>query len=172
MKMNNSSRSFSRPTTNTGRSMELQQWPSAMSWMPQLRNGLITCCRLTPCSTVRPAMERMSSPCMVQLASLSQVRTCFFSAHLYFHCFGMEVLWIWSHLTNFTFMKKFWQIMFTTSRKKNQNMSRRQLTVLFKINICICILWYWIGKEAVESWYSEIKDYKWSSPGFSGNTGN
>lgn len=28
------------------------------------------------------------------------------------------------------------------------------------------------GKEAVESWYSEIKDYKWNSPGFAGNTGH
>ncbi|KAM7018601.1 Golgi-associated plant pathogenesis-related protein 1-like isoform 2-T2 [Tautogolabrus adspersus] len=28
------------------------------------------------------------------------------------------------------------------------------------------------GKEAVDSWYSEIKDYNWSSPGFSGNTGH
>ncbi|XP_030271976.1 Golgi-associated plant pathogenesis-related protein 1-like isoform X2 [Sparus aurata] len=28
------------------------------------------------------------------------------------------------------------------------------------------------GKEAVESWYSEIKDYDWGSPGFSGNTGH
>uniref|UniRef100_A0A673BUI9 SCP domain-containing protein n=1 Tax=Sphaeramia orbicularis TaxID=375764 RepID=A0A673BUI9_9TELE len=27
------------------------------------------------------------------------------------------------------------------------------------------------GKEAVDSWYSEIKDYSWSNPGFSGNTG-
>lgn len=27
------------------------------------------------------------------------------------------------------------------------------------------------GKEAVDSWYSEIKDYNWSSPGFSGQTG-
>ncbi|KAK5870512.1 hypothetical protein PBY51_003454 [Eleginops maclovinus] len=28
------------------------------------------------------------------------------------------------------------------------------------------------GKEAVDSWYSEIKDYDWSSPGFNGNTGH
>ncbi|XP_068460597.1 Golgi-associated plant pathogenesis-related protein 1-like isoform X2 [Clinocottus analis] len=28
------------------------------------------------------------------------------------------------------------------------------------------------GKEAVDSWYGEIKDYKWSSPGFSSNTGH
>ncbi|KAK5931760.1 hypothetical protein CgunFtcFv8_003531 [Champsocephalus gunnari] len=28
------------------------------------------------------------------------------------------------------------------------------------------------GKEAVDSWYSEIKDYNWSSPGFNGNTGH
>ncbi|KAM8760022.1 Golgi-associated plant pathogenesis-related protein 1-like [Acanthopagrus schlegelii] len=28
------------------------------------------------------------------------------------------------------------------------------------------------GKEAVESWYSEIKDYDWSSPGFNGKTGH
>ncbi|XP_071337917.1 Golgi-associated plant pathogenesis-related protein 1-like isoform X2 [Trachinotus anak] len=28
------------------------------------------------------------------------------------------------------------------------------------------------GKEAVDSWYSEIKDYNWSQPGFSGNTGH
>ncbi|KAF7658799.1 hypothetical protein LDENG_00007480 [Lucifuga dentata] len=28
------------------------------------------------------------------------------------------------------------------------------------------------GKEAVDSWYSEIKDYKWNSPGFSFNTGH
>ncbi|XP_041644316.1 Golgi-associated plant pathogenesis-related protein 1-like [Cheilinus undulatus] len=28
------------------------------------------------------------------------------------------------------------------------------------------------GKEAVDSWYSEIKDYNWNSPGFSGNTGH
>ncbi|XP_018523890.1 Golgi-associated plant pathogenesis-related protein 1 isoform X1 [Lates calcarifer] len=28
------------------------------------------------------------------------------------------------------------------------------------------------GKEAVDSWYSEIKDYNWSSPGFTGNTGH
>nr|XP_046241962.1 Golgi-associated plant pathogenesis-related protein 1 isoform X1 [Scatophagus argus] len=28
------------------------------------------------------------------------------------------------------------------------------------------------GKEAVDSWYSEIKDYKWSNPGFSSNTGH
>ncbi|KAM9857794.1 Golgi-associated plant pathogenesis-related protein 1-like isoform 1-T2 [Aulostomus maculatus] len=28
------------------------------------------------------------------------------------------------------------------------------------------------GKEAVDSWYSEIKDYDWSNPGFSSNTGH
>ncbi|XP_037339182.1 Golgi-associated plant pathogenesis-related protein 1 [Pungitius pungitius] len=28
------------------------------------------------------------------------------------------------------------------------------------------------GKEAVNLWYSEIKDYKWSSPGFQGGTGH
>ncbi|KAI4820577.1 hypothetical protein KUCAC02_028550 [Chaenocephalus aceratus] len=28
------------------------------------------------------------------------------------------------------------------------------------------------GKEAVDSWYSEIKDYNWSSPGFNDNTGH
>uniref|UniRef100_UPI0037E765B3 Golgi-associated plant pathogenesis-related protein 1-like isoform X1 n=2 Tax=Semicossyphus pulcher TaxID=241346 RepID=UPI0037E765B3 len=28
------------------------------------------------------------------------------------------------------------------------------------------------GKEAVDSWYSEIKDYNWSSPGFTGSTGH
>ncbi|KAM7416857.1 hypothetical protein PAMA_018773 [Pampus argenteus] len=28
------------------------------------------------------------------------------------------------------------------------------------------------GKEAVDSWYSEIKDYDWSKPGFSGATGH
>uniref|UniRef100_A0A672YVI4 Im:7150988 n=1 Tax=Sphaeramia orbicularis TaxID=375764 RepID=A0A672YVI4_9TELE len=28
------------------------------------------------------------------------------------------------------------------------------------------------GKEAVDSWYGEIKDYSWSNPGFSGNTGH
>lgn len=28
------------------------------------------------------------------------------------------------------------------------------------------------GKEAVESWYNEIKDYQWSNPGFAGNTGH
>ncbi|XP_035855724.1 Golgi-associated plant pathogenesis-related protein 1-like [Sander lucioperca] len=27
-------------------------------------------------------------------------------------------------------------------------------------------------KEAVDSWYSEIKDYNWSSPGFSSETGH
>lgn len=29
-----------------------------------------------------------------------------------------------------------------------------------------------LGREAVDSWYSEIKDYKWSSPGFTSETGN
>ncbi|XP_075903252.1 uncharacterized protein LOC142902242 [Nelusetta ayraudi] len=28
------------------------------------------------------------------------------------------------------------------------------------------------GKEAVESWYNEIKDYQWSNPGFASNTGH
>ncbi|XP_067431491.1 GLI pathogenesis-related 2 [Thunnus thynnus] len=28
------------------------------------------------------------------------------------------------------------------------------------------------GKEAVESWYNEIKDYNWSRPGYSGSTGH
>ncbi|XP_044188103.1 Golgi-associated plant pathogenesis-related protein 1-like [Thunnus albacares] len=28
------------------------------------------------------------------------------------------------------------------------------------------------GKEAVESWYNEIKDYNWGRPGFSGSTGH
>ncbi|XP_034548136.1 Golgi-associated plant pathogenesis-related protein 1-like isoform X2 [Notolabrus celidotus] len=28
------------------------------------------------------------------------------------------------------------------------------------------------GKEAVDSWYSEIKDYDWSNPGFKGSTGH
>uniref|UniRef100_A0A8D0AEU2 SCP domain-containing protein n=1 Tax=Sander lucioperca TaxID=283035 RepID=A0A8D0AEU2_SANLU len=28
------------------------------------------------------------------------------------------------------------------------------------------------GKEAVDSWYSEIKNYNWSRPGFSSNTGH
>ncbi|XP_028269059.1 Golgi-associated plant pathogenesis-related protein 1-like [Parambassis ranga] len=28
------------------------------------------------------------------------------------------------------------------------------------------------GKEAVDSWYSEIKDYKFDDPGFGGNTGH
>lgn len=28
------------------------------------------------------------------------------------------------------------------------------------------------GKEAVDSWYSEIKDYNFSSPGFTSNTGH
>ncbi|XP_008275225.1 golgi-associated plant pathogenesis-related protein 1 [Stegastes partitus] len=28
------------------------------------------------------------------------------------------------------------------------------------------------GKEAVDSWYSEIKDYNWSKPGFQSNTGH
>ncbi|XP_029366956.1 Golgi-associated plant pathogenesis-related protein 1-like [Echeneis naucrates] len=28
------------------------------------------------------------------------------------------------------------------------------------------------GKEAVDSWYNEIKDYNWAHPGFSGNTGH
>ncbi|XP_037632657.1 Golgi-associated plant pathogenesis-related protein 1-like isoform X2 [Sebastes umbrosus] len=28
------------------------------------------------------------------------------------------------------------------------------------------------GKEAVDSWYNEIKDYNWSNPGFSSNTGH
>ncbi|KAM4607585.1 Golgi-associated plant pathogenesis-related protein 1 isoform 2-T2 [Polymixia lowei] len=28
------------------------------------------------------------------------------------------------------------------------------------------------GKEAVDSWYSEIKDYSWNSPGFGGDTGH
>lgn len=84
IKMTNSKKSFLRPTTNTGRSMELHKWPWAKSWMPQLRNGLITCCPLANCSTVRPTMERMSSPCTVQLASLSQVQTWFLSALFFF----------------------------------------------------------------------------------------
>ncbi|XP_049572541.1 Golgi-associated plant pathogenesis-related protein 1 isoform X3 [Syngnathus scovelli] len=28
------------------------------------------------------------------------------------------------------------------------------------------------GKEAVDSWYGEVKKYSWSNPGFSGNTGH
>ncbi|KAM6965253.1 Golgi-associated plant pathogenesis-related protein 1 [Aplochiton taeniatus] len=28
------------------------------------------------------------------------------------------------------------------------------------------------GQEPVDNWYSEIKDYSWSQPGFSGNTGH
>ncbi|XP_019716567.1 Golgi-associated plant pathogenesis-related protein 1-like isoform X2 [Hippocampus comes] len=28
------------------------------------------------------------------------------------------------------------------------------------------------GKEAVDSWYDEVKHYNWSYPGFSGNTGH
>ncbi|CAL8250278.1 unnamed protein product [Boreogadus saida] len=28
------------------------------------------------------------------------------------------------------------------------------------------------GKEAVESWYGEVKDYEYNSPGFKGNTGH
>ncbi|XP_053181584.1 Golgi-associated plant pathogenesis-related protein 1-like [Scomber japonicus] len=28
------------------------------------------------------------------------------------------------------------------------------------------------GKEAVESWYNEIKDYNWGRPGFASNTGH
>ncbi|XP_022075746.2 Golgi-associated plant pathogenesis-related protein 1-like isoform X2 [Acanthochromis polyacanthus] len=28
------------------------------------------------------------------------------------------------------------------------------------------------GKEAVDSWYSEIKDYDWNNPGFQSNTGH
>ncbi|XP_035513733.1 Golgi-associated plant pathogenesis-related protein 1-like isoform X3 [Morone saxatilis] len=28
------------------------------------------------------------------------------------------------------------------------------------------------GKEAVDSWYSEIKDYNWSNPGFQSGTGH
>ena len=28
------------------------------------------------------------------------------------------------------------------------------------------------GKEAVESWYGEVKDYDYNSPGFKSNTGN
>ena len=28
------------------------------------------------------------------------------------------------------------------------------------------------GKEAVDSWYSEVKDYNYDRPGFNGNTGN
>ncbi|KAG7240061.1 hypothetical protein INR49_028064 [Caranx melampygus] len=28
------------------------------------------------------------------------------------------------------------------------------------------------GKEAVDSWYNEIKDYNWGQPGFSGRTGH
>ncbi|XP_077378777.1 GLI pathogenesis-related 2 [Festucalex cinctus] len=28
------------------------------------------------------------------------------------------------------------------------------------------------GKEAVDSWYGEVKQYSWSNPGFSGNTGH
>ncbi|KAM3611267.1 uncharacterized protein V6R79_015756 [Siganus canaliculatus] len=28
------------------------------------------------------------------------------------------------------------------------------------------------GKEAVDSWYSEVKDYDWSTPGFTSNTGH
>ena len=45
--------------------------------------------------------------------------------------------------------------------------------------MCISFISFWVfflcffslGKEAVESWYSEIKDYDWSSPGFNGKTG-
>lgn len=39
------------------------------------------------------------------------------------------------------------------------------------MDVCLHFLCPGTGKEAVESWYSEIKDYNWSSPGFSGNTG-
>ncbi|XP_040899179.1 Golgi-associated plant pathogenesis-related protein 1-like isoform X2 [Toxotes jaculatrix] len=28
------------------------------------------------------------------------------------------------------------------------------------------------GKEAVDAWYSEIKDYDWKNPGFTGTTGH
>ena len=28
------------------------------------------------------------------------------------------------------------------------------------------------GKDAVDAWYKEIKDYSWSSPGFASNTGH
>ncbi|KAK2902605.1 hypothetical protein Q8A73_012351 [Channa argus] len=28
------------------------------------------------------------------------------------------------------------------------------------------------GKEAVDAWYAEIKDYNWCNPGFKGNTGH
>lgn len=73
MKMESSSRSSLRPTTNTGRSTTLPHWPSAMSWTPQLNVGPMNCCHLAACSTVRPAMERTSSPCTARLASLSQV---------------------------------------------------------------------------------------------------
>lgn len=37
---------------------------------------------------------------------------------------------------------------------------------------CVVCCFLAAGKEAVESWYGEIKDYDFSKPGFSGTTGN
>uniref|UniRef100_A0A8C3A9C0 Im:7150988 n=1 Tax=Cyclopterus lumpus TaxID=8103 RepID=A0A8C3A9C0_CYCLU len=46
------------------------------------------------------------------------------------------------------------------------------LCSLYAHSIYICSLSYILGKEAVDSWYGEIKDYNWSSPGYSSATGH
>ncbi|XP_059193410.1 Golgi-associated plant pathogenesis-related protein 1-like [Centropristis striata] len=39
-------------------------------------------------------------------------------------------------------------------------------------NMCSSTTIKLTGKEAVDSWYGEIKDYNWGNPGFSGQTGH
>lgn len=44
----------------------------------------------------------------------------------------------------------------------------RQMHTLYRSESIVCVS----GKEAVEVWYGEIKDYDWNSPGFGYKTGN
>lgn len=39
------------------------------------------------------------------------------------------------------------------------------------IIIFVCLFYPIIAKEAVDSWYSEVKDYNWNNPGLKSNTG-
>uniref|UniRef100_A0A3P8WJH3 SCP domain-containing protein n=1 Tax=Cynoglossus semilaevis TaxID=244447 RepID=A0A3P8WJH3_CYNSE len=46
------------------------------------------------------------------------------------------------------------------------------INIVMYIIIFVCLFYPIIAKEAVDSWYSEVKDYNWNNPGLKSNTGH
>lgn len=156
LQMESFSRSSWKPTTPTGRSTMLHQWPSATSWQLRLRNGPITCCQVAPCSTAAPRMGRTSTIWALHQPLNLQVDS---RPNSFLFCPSIKSFWF-QHLPSHS----------VKLSKKNHVSQLVQMFISYSFHAFVS-LDHVSGKEAVDSWYSEIKDYSWSSPGFKSNTG-